>query len=171
MALRTTVELVTVSGYSQYTLLGVGNSRFKVLEVINDTEDYLLETMTSGEMTRKFLFESASSPTLDKPRFYGFNGFDVNENPIVDLYPIPNGAYNINFNLVLPQNDLSLNEDRPKVPAHLVLAGAYVKALVERGEDNSGGFEIAVTQYSGALASNISQESALMPGETDWYAV
>ena len=168
LALRTTIQVNTEEGAPQYILDGVGNSRFKVLEVINDTDNYYLENMTSSELTKRFLM---NEQVLQAPRYYGFNGFDSLNNPIVDVYPIPDKLYEINFNLVLPQNDLVGDAEEFKVPGHLIVLGTYVKALVERGEDASSGYQVALAQYQDAVAANISQESAVSPGEEDWYAV
>ncbi len=168
LSLRTTITVNTELGYSQYILQGVGNSRFKVIEVINNTSDYYLEIMNTKELTKRFMF---GNPESGQPRYYGFNGSDVNNNPIVDVYPIPDAAYEINFNVVIPQNDLENNEDVIKVPHHLVFLGAYVKALVERGEDNSSGYQVALASYKEAVLANVAQEDAMTPGETDWYAV
>jgi hypothetical protein len=168
LGLRTTVEVVTSDGFSQYILTGVGHSRFKLLEVINNTEDNYLENMTAAEMTKRFLF---GDPARGVPQYFAWNGFDDAGNPLVDLYPIPDGIYSINFNIVLPQNDLTADEHIIRVPGHIVVLGAYAKALVERGEDASNGYIVARASYQDALASNISQQSSLLPGETDWKAV
>jgi hypothetical protein len=168
LELRTTVQVNTAAGYSQYTLSDVGNSRFKVIEVINDSNDSYLENMTSKELTKRFLFGETVSQA---PMYYGFNGFDGVGNPIVDLYPIPDAVYGINFNLIIPQNDLVQGHEVIKVPGHIVVLGAYLKALAERGEDATNGYIVARAAYQDALASNISQQGAMLPGETDWFAV
>lgn len=168
LELRTTIQINTVATFSQYTLGEVGNSRFKILDVINDSDDYYLENMNSAELTRKFLFGEVAT---GKPKYFGFNGFDAEQNPIVDLYPIPDAVYGLNFNIWLPQNDLDDDSDVIKVPGHLVVLGAYMKALAERGEDASNGYIVARAAYQDALASNISQQAAMLPGETDWYPV
>lgn len=168
MALRNTVSFDTTDGTSQYILTNVGNSRFKVMEVINDTSDVILKNVNAREMTKKFLFgEVPEGP----PTHYAFNGFDSNGDPIVDLYPVPDGAYTIRFNLVIPQNDTTSGSTEILVPGHIVVLGAYMKALAERGEDASSGYDVAATNYAGALASAVAQESALMPDETDWNPV
>lgn len=168
MALRSTVSVDTVADTSQYILTNVGNSRFKILDVINDTDDIFLRNINGREMTKKFLFGDV--PT-GSPTDFAFNGFDTNGDPIVDVYPVPDGVYTIRFNLVIPQNDSTSGSTKILVPGHIVVLGAYLKALAERGEDGSSGYDTAATQYAGALASAISQESALLPDETDWTPV
>jgi hypothetical protein len=168
IGLRTTVTLETEADTSQYVLSGVGNSRFKLLDVVNDTTNNYLVNEPATFLTSLFLTGSTSTR---EPTSFGFNGFDSSGDPIVDLYPIPDAVYNIRFNIVLPQNDLVNSNSVIKVPAHIVVLGAYVKALVERGEDASSSYEAAMRQYTGALGAAIAQEDALMPGETDFYAI
>lgn len=166
MGLRSTVSLETEDGTSQYILSNVGNARFKILEVIDDSNDNILHNINGREMTKKFLFGDVPE---GPPTHYSLNGFDANGDPIVDLYPIPDDVYDIRFNLVIPQNDTTAGATQIAVPGHIVIAGAYVKALAERGEDQSSGYEVASANYAGALASAISQEEALFPDETDWH--
>lgn len=168
LGLRATSTIETVADATEYVLTGVGNSRFKVLSVINDTEDYELSPINSGEMTKKFLFGDL---VTGNPTYYSFNGFDVNGDPIVDIYPIPTDAQVIRFNLVTPQNDVLTDDVEIKVPTHIVILGSYVKALAEKGEESSNAYNVANAQYVGAMSSNIAQEEALLPGETDFYAI
>lgn len=167
LALRTTVTVTTVAGSSQYILSGVGNSRFKVMSVINDSDDTFMLPIGSNEMTKRFLF--GTTPEGD-PQYYAFNGFDSSGDPIVDIYPIPNDTHTIRFNLVVPQNDTESGSTEIKVPGHIVFLGAYVKALAERGEDQTSGYAVANAAYTGALSTHIAQEEALLPDETDWHA-
>src|SRR5690606_20467823 len=109
ITLRNTVTLTTEADVSQYVLTGVGNSRFKLLGVVNDTTNVELTNANSNALTSMFL---TGSTETKKPQFFGFNGFDANDDPVVDLYPIPDAAYDIRFNLVLPQNDSTVATTR-----------------------------------------------------------
>ena len=168
IGLRTTVSLDTVAGTSQYILSGVGNTRFKLQEVVNDTTNVPLTNANASALTSMFLTGSTDEA---EPQYFGLNGYDSSGDPIVDLYPIPDAVYAIRFNMVLPQNDLVSGNTEVKVPGHIVVLGAYAKAIAERGEDASSAYEVAMSQYTGALGAAIAQEDALMPGETDFYAI
>lgn len=168
LALRSTNTITTAEDVSNYSLTGVGNARFKVMSVINDTTDNMLHVEPSNSLTRKFLDNNAQTA---EPLMYGFNSFDTDGDPTVDLYPIPDGNYILRFNLVVPQNDLETGNSQILVPGHIVTLGAYVKALAERGEEGNSAYNVANAIYLGALASAVSQEEALLPGETDFYAV
>lgn len=168
LTLRKTVSINCVPDASQYILTGVGNTRFKILQVFDDTNDVVLTNLNSKSMTRKFLVGTLES---GKPVYFGLNGFSAAGDPIVDIFPPPDDAYIIRFNLVIPQNDVEAGPTEIKVPGHLVYLGAYVKALAERGEEGNMAYEVALSAYMGALGSAVSQESALMPDESDFVAI
>lgn len=165
-ALRETVIATTVDGTSAYTLTGAGK-RFRVLDVFNNTNNYFLHPIHHSEQTRRLIGES---PQEGKPLYYSFNG-EYQGDPIVDLSPIPDGVYAINFNLVIPQADLSAAADELYVPDYPVFLGAMVKALEERGEDGSTQYAQILSDYHQAVFDAIAQEEARSTGETDWYAV
>lgn len=168
LALRDTISITTSPTVSQYVLTGIGNSRFKIMSVINDTNDFMMTPVGSNEMTKKFLFGEVAT---GEPVYFAFNGFDSVGDPIVDIFPVPDDAYVLRFNFVTPQNDTTSGSTVIKVPGHIVLQGAYVKALVEKGEEGNSAYDVANAQYVGALGANIAQEEALLPNEADWYAV
>jgi hypothetical protein len=119
-------------------------------------------------MTDRFLF---GTPESGSPKYYSFNGVDANGDTQVDLYPIPNGAYNIRFNIIKPQAALSSASDVIKVPSEPVLFGAYAKALAERGEDMGQNSSEAYALYRKSLADHIAIEASRYPNETLWNLV
>jgi hypothetical protein len=164
-ALRETIIATTAANTRAYVLTNAGK-RFRVLDVYNDTSNYLLYPIGTTEQTVNFL---DSVDTVNKPLNYSFNG-EFEGDPVVDLYPIPDGVYSINFNLVVPQVDLVANTDELYVPDYPVYLGAVKRALEERGEDGSQQYATISRDYANALADAVSQDEARMPTETDWYA-
>lgn len=164
-ALRTTITVNTVLGTSAYVLTGAGK-RFRILDVFDDTNNTQLLPIWGTEQSKNF----NGTPEQNTPVWYSFNG-DSNGDPIVDFYPIPNGIYSVNFNIVVPQNDLVNNTDELQVPDYPVFLSAMMKALEERGEDATTQYARITTDYQKALSDAIAQDEARMPVETDWYAV
>ena len=119
-------------------------------------------------MNEKFLLNSTQKGT---PQYYNFNGTDSNGDTQVDLFPIPDGVYNIRFNIVLPQPLLSNNADVLKVPYEPVIFLAYAKALAERGEDGGLASNEAYGLYRQSLADAIALESGRYGEESAWSAV
>ncbi len=105
------------------------------------------------------------------PLYYNFNGVDSNGDTQVDLYPIPNGAYTLQFNLVIPQVDLVADNDRILVPSHVVALLAYSKAIAERGEDSGVLSSEAYQMYRLALADAVAIERNHYDEEMTWDAV
>ena len=166
-ALRTTLSATTTAGTFNYELNGSRN-RLTVLDVVNDTSNFFMEYKTAHEMNDLFL---NSTPEQSEPRYYSFNGISSDGDTQVDLYPIPDGAYNLRFNVVLRSLALANDSDSLLIPTQPVLALAYAKAVEERGED---GGQSAVSAYRTAertLSDAIALDAAKHPEETIWYTV
>jgi hypothetical protein len=130
-ALSNTLTMVTVPTLFNAVLVGSG-VRFRLIDVIDDTNNKVLQYRSSKEMNDLFLNQSQ---LLGPPEYFNFNGVSPEGDTQVDLYPIPDGAYTIRFNIIQPQDPLQFDADKLLVPAEPVIFLAYAKALAERGED------------------------------------
>jgi hypothetical protein len=166
-SLYDTLTAVTGADIFNYVLVGSGQ-RFRVIDVLNDTSDIEVYGASTTWMNQKFLLNSTQKGS---PQYYNFNGTDSNGDTQVDLFPIPDGVYNIRFNIVLPQPLLSNNADVLKVPYEPVIFLAYAKALAERGEDGGLASSEAYGLYKQSLADAISLESGRYGEESSWSAV
>jgi hypothetical protein len=165
-ALSDTLSATTAADIFNYVLVGSGQ-RFRVIDVINDTNDYMLELQTTEQMNKLFLIQTAQT---DQPRYYNFNGTNSNGDTQVDLYPIPNGVYNLRFNVIKPQVPLSANSDQLLIPSEPVIFNALARAMGERGEDGgiASGEMYAIARQS--LSDAISLESGRYSEEAEWTA-
>lgn len=168
--LRTTVSITTANGTYAYTLAGAGE-RFRIMQdpfngaydVLNNTRDYRLMIAPSSQfMTTRYLL--GASQTGD-PLYFDLNGFDASGDPKVNLWPIPNSTATINFQLVVPQADLTSGSTKITVPAHPVLLRAYALAISERGEDQGVISNEADKMADMALADAISRDSGYTQNE------
>jgi len=164
-ALTETLTAVTDADIFNYVLVGSG-ARFRVLDVINDTSNWFMDYKATRDMDRIFL--TSASVTTGSPRWYNFNGIDANGDTQVDIFPIPDGAYNIRFNLIVPQETLTEDSTRILVPAEPVIMLAYAKAIAERGEDGGLGSSEAYSLYKQSLADHVAIEMNRYPEETIW---
>lgn len=166
-ALSETLTAVTGADVFNYVLTGTGQ-RFRVIDVLNDTGDFVLKNATTAWMNRMFLLSSA---TKGSPMYYNFNGTNTDGDTQVDLFPIPDGVYNIRFNVIRPQVELSANSDKLLVPSEPVILGALARAQAERGED--GGVQSAETYalFKQSLSDAISLESARYIEESEWSSI
>lgn len=164
-ALRETLQVETSAGTFSYVLTGSQN-RGKVLDVVNDTSNFFMEYKTAHDFNRRFLIDE---PEQNAPRYYSFNGVDSDGDTQIDIFPIPDKQYFLNFNMVIKQGDLVNSDDLLKIPAHPVIHLAVALLARERGE--TGGtstpeyFSIADKYLSDAVALDASKH----PEEMVWY--
>ena len=163
--LRTTLTANTANQLFNYVLVGSG-TRFRVLDVINDTSDYVMHYRPTSWFDAVFLAQNAQNGS---PIYYNFNGVDSNGDSQVDLFPIPDGVYAIRFNLVLPQADLVNNADVIEVNPQAVIYGTVARAIEERGDD--GGLMAAEERYRSHVSDLIAIEANRRPNEIIWTGV
>lgn len=166
-ALSSTIVATTVPNVINYVLVGSGH-RFEVLDVWNNYDKGFLSNSPVSHMTQLLL---ADSPQKGSPTLYAFNGQSSTGNVQVDLYPIPDAAYPIYFNLITPQADLVANTDQLLVPSQPVIMGAYARALAERGEDAGIGSGDAYNMYLRVLGDAIALESQRYIETSTWLSV
>jgi hypothetical protein len=163
-ALRTTITIPTVNGTSSYTLTGSG-VRFKVITVVDDTTNSVLDNATYASVFQEQLMDNSGT---NVPAYYAFNGVDSNNDTKVEFYPTPNDVYSIKFSIVKPQAELSDNSTVLIVPNEPVIFYAYAKALAERGEDGGLNSGEAYQLYLQSLADHIAIESSRTQPDIIW---
>lgn len=164
--LSDTLTANTSAGIFNYVLVGSGN-RFRVIDVLNDSNDTEIRYAPTKWMNKQFLLTQSQSAA---PLFYNFNGVDSNYDTQVDIYPIPDTVYALRFNLIIPQADLTSDGTRILVPPHLVSMLAYAKAIAERGEDGGNLSSEAYALYKMSLANEIAIERNRYEEEMNWVA-
>jgi hypothetical protein len=165
-SLSDTLTAVTAPALFNYVLVGSGQ-RFRVIDVLNDSSDVIVRNASTRWMNQQFLLNPTQAGT---PQYYNFNGTDANGDTQVDLFPVPDGVYNIRFNVILPQPLLDTDSDNLLVPYEPVLFLAYAKALAERGEDGGLLSSEAYGLYKTSLADAISLEAGRYFEEETWSA-
>ena len=165
-ALSNTISINTVADTYNY-VLPTSKTRFRVVDVLNDTSNFFVQYATTHWMNEQFLLQN---PVKSSPNYYNFNGVDSNGDTQVDLYPIPNGAYTLRFNLTIPQPDLTVDSTRVLVPDHLVAMLAYARAIAERGEDGGNLSSEAYQLYRNALSDAIAIERNHYDEEMEWVS-
>lgn len=166
-ALTETLTADTTADIFNYVLEGSGQ-RFRVIDVLNDTSNTFLKLAATQWMDKQFLL---TTPQKGSPQYYNFNGVDSNGDTQVDLYPIPDGLYNVRFNIIRPQVPLSANTDSVLVPHEPIVFLAYARALAERGEDGGLASNEAYQLYLQSLGDAIALESGRYLEEQEWIAI
>lgn len=165
-SLSDTLTAVTTPNIFNYVLAGSG-TRFRVIDILNDTSDNEIRYAPTKWMNKQFLLSNNQSGS---PLYYNFNGVDSNGDTQVDLFPIPDSTYTVRFNLIIPQEDLTADLTKILVPSHLVDMLAYAKAIAERGEDGGNLSSEAYALYKSALANAVAIERNRYEEEMSWVA-
>jgi len=166
-SLSDTLSAVTTADVFNYVLNGSGQ-RFRNIDVINDTSNYIMQNRTTRWMDQAFL---VNNPQKGSPIYFNFNGTNANGDTQVDLYPIPDGTYNLRFNIIKPQVELVADADILLVPHEPVIMGAYARAIAERGEDAGIQGNEAYALYLTSLSDAIALEAGRYIEEGEWFPV
>lgn len=166
-ALRTTLTATTSNGVFSYTLTNTDNS-FKALDVLNDTDNFVMNYAPADWMNKQFLL---ATQQYGSPTHYSYNGTSSSGENVVDIFPIPDGVYTLRFNGVMRQPNLENYDDVLQIPAHPVLMLAYAKAVEERGEDGGTSAAIAYQTAGRSINDAISLDAARHPEELIWQVV
>jgi hypothetical protein len=160
--LRNTLTATTSNDIFNYTLTD-STTRVKVLDVINDTSDYVMEQRSGKWFDQNFLLSSSQKGA---PLYYNFNGVsDVGDSQI-DFFPIPDGVYAIRINCIVPQPELAADTDIIAVPYQIVVEGTIARAISERGDD--GGYAEQEERYRALASDLIAIEAMQRPDELTW---
>ena len=137
--------------------------------MFDDTKDAFLDQRDSTWMSSVLLSNSRASGT---PTYYNFNGVDATSGDTqVDLYPVPDGAYTLRFNLYIPQTALVNDSDIIKIPSDIVVLGAYARAVMERGEDAGMSSSDAYAMFRNAVADAVALDHNIFINKDIWYPV
>ena len=166
-ALRTTLTLTTTANTFNYELNGSQNN-FKVLDVWNDTNDIEMQYKDARWFNQEFLL---ADPQRGIPAFYNFNGVSADGDTQVDIYPIPDKAQALRFNVTLRNAELSADTDKLVIPYRPVMLLATAMAIEERGEDGGQQSINAYSAAQSALADEIALDAARHQEDTIWYSV
>jgi hypothetical protein len=151
-ALRDSITVNTVSGTDTYSLTGSGDLAV-IKDVMNTTSKRFMH-LRSKEYFNNVTYNT--TPQSGSPDYFTFVGTDTNKDLEVQVYPKPDAAYALRFDVVKPQADLTTDSDSLLAPNNPVIQLSYAMALRERGE--TGGqsaaeqFAVASTSLSDAIA-------------------
>lgn len=167
-ALRTTLTATTQQGIYSYEL-NTANNRFRILDVINDTSNWFMEHRSSAYLNDVFL--NIDNQSQSAPRYYGINGSSSDGDAYMDIYPIPDGVYDVRINIVKPQSNLTADATQVLAPSEPIILGAFARAVAERGEDGGLSSAEATALASSSLSDHIAIEANLYPHSLVWSEV
>ena len=164
-ALSASLPLTTAPSVSNYVLTGSGR-RQKDVSVNNVTNRNTVTNVSNKWIQDQ---QQLSQVQQGQPVYYAWNGSDGTDSK-VELYPTPDGVYSLSFNMVVPQVNLSADGDILTIPSEPVIAGAFARALVERGEDGGLASGEAYGMFKSVLSDYISIEKERYVENDSWVA-
>tara|TARA_R110001592_G_scaffold7823_3_gene43344 strand:+ start:806 stop:1453 length:648 start_codon:yes stop_codon:yes gene_type:complete len=166
-ALRQSLTVTTSNGVFNYELNGTQND-VKVLSVVNATTQSDVDYQTANWFNDRYL---TPSPATGSPSYWSFNGVGTDGDTLIDLYPKPDGVYEVRFNVVQRSEDLTSESSIILCPHRPIVLLAYAKAVEERGEDNGQTGNSAYMAANNSLSNAIALDASKHPEETIWYNV
>ena len=97
-----------------------------------------------------------------------FNGLSNSGDTQIDVYPKPDGVYELFFNVIKRSPDVANDDDIIKVPFLPVQTLAYAMALEERGEDGGMSAVSAKALAQNFLSDAIALDANKHPEELIW---
>ena len=163
-AMSVNIPLTLVPGTTSYVLPGSG-LRHK------DVTVNALRKNQLNNVPLQWIMDQQQLTTMSHgdPVYYAWNGTNGTDS-IVEIFPTPNSAVVLNFNMYVPQLPLTSDNTVITIPTEAIIAGAYARALVERGEDGGLSSSEAYGLYKGILADQIAIESGRFIENDCWSA-
>lgn len=161
------VVISTTAGEQQYELNGAGELS-TITDVYDTTTPASLEEVSSSWLRAQ---ENTSNTANAAPRYWTVDGVGLDNDPKLNLWPIPDGTYTVTVRLDKSGGYLSVGTTELAIPAQPVVQLAYAMALRERGE---AGGQTAQEQLSIAnifLSDAIARDAKRRPEKLCWSAV
>lgn len=165
--LRTSITVNTLKDVYNYELTGL-NERYRLLfdkngavGAWNVTDKTRLKGPANYHwMTQQFITNTATNT----PLYFDINGESDNY-PRLNVHPIPDGVYQLQFDIVNPQDDFTVGTEVLAVPHWPVILLAHAFAVSERGEDGGASFDELHAKYKAALSDAIAFDNANLSEE------
>jgi hypothetical protein len=163
--LRTTKTISTANGTQNYEIPGT-NPRSRLLSIYIPSLKRDLVQATQYQMHE---WVNLQGTTTGDPQYFSVGNSTAATGVLtIDLWPVPTSVLTVKVDCVVPQADLSAGTDVVYVPSELVIQGAYLRAINERGEDGGRLSDQQADLYRKAVASYISIEAERYGDETTW---
>ena len=117
-SLRTDIDIPTVNNTKTYPLTNFG-IRGELMSLYNVSEKYEIRQRTKAYIKDKHYKDPDNS--TGKPRYFAFDGTDVNNDTQVTFYPTPDAVYQVEANVVLRDTDLADDATTTKLPTQPIV--------------------------------------------------
>jgi hypothetical protein len=134
------------------------SARTKVLSVWNLTTDNYLVARPYEWMLKKHN-EGVISGESGEPLYFSVGPpGGIRDSLSLKIYPKSDAAYELEVNMINPQEDLHADDDEFLAPYHPIYLRALALAIRERGEDEGEQYSDVMRSYEQALGSAMAYE-------------
>jgi hypothetical protein len=166
--LRTTKTIYTSPiNLSNYEITD-SNFRTRVLHIYLPSEKRDLQQVSQDVMHRNI---DLLGTQTGSPMQFSYGPITSAGKLTIDIFPIPAQVYTIKAECVIPEAELVADLDNTVLPSELIIQGAYLRAINERGEDGGRLSDQQLLIYERTLASYISIETSRYEDEITWEPV
>ena len=168
-AFNTSINVTTTTNNGgPYSIVGSG-LRFKVNNVLDTTSYAELIPLSRNELD--LYMYGTSSTQKAAPGNYVLTGVDTNGDTQVSFWPVPDKAYVMRFSMMIPEAELSGDNDVTMLAKEPIILGALARALIERGEDGGITSSDTYALFKQCLGDIIALELARSPEFDAWEQV
>jgi hypothetical protein len=164
---RSIIAVSTTDTVSTVTLTGFGQEG-KVISAYNSSGKVQLLQQSQAWFDRQNYTGEVSSGSTSK---FCFRGEDSSNDSIIEVWPTPDGVYDLKFNVEVVQDDLSADGTEIQIPFRPVYLMAVAMLAEEKGETGGKTSARYFETADKALADAIAFDAAKHPNENIWYEV
>ena len=165
--LRKTIVVTTSADDYTYTLTDSG-IKDKLLDAINDTNNLRMVQDSRNKFNERQFISTAATGS---PLYFAFTGVDANSDRTIEVYPTPNGAYSLRFDIVGREPKLSDDIDTCVLPPSPIIQLAVAMAVRERGETGGTSTQEYFAIANSSLSDAIALDAGHFPHETEWRVI
>lgn len=164
---RQIITVTTSNGVDEYSLTGFGQDG-TVLSAYNDTSNWMLRKRPQAWMDEQ---DNSNGVSNASPSAYCFRGVDSSDDSKIQVWPVPDGVYTLNFNVSVYQADLAANDTALNIPALPVIHLAVAMLAEEKGEAQGTTSARYFEMADRFLADAIINDANKNPEELQWVEV
>ena len=167
-ASRSIITVNTVADTTTYSLTGFGQSG-QIVSAWNDTQNTNMYPRDQRWFdAQNYTQENVSSTA---PYLFCFRGEDSNDDAKIEVYPTPDAAYSLKFNVYTPQAELENDSDVLQIPWRPLVLLSVAMLSEEKGETGGGTNDKKYMTASKSIADAISIDANRYGEELVWRGI
>lgn len=161
----TEIDISTVASQQGYELDGLGQMG-QIYDAYDDTNNAKLIQVSRANL--KLQTDMGSGSTEGPPTKFAFNSVGTDDDPTIEVWPIPDAVYTLRFQVKQEQDAMSADATELVIPEQPVIQYALVLAKEEKGELGGNSTEVAFAKARRVLTDYIALDMERNPDLAIW---